>query len=167
MWLNRLFKPGTRPLTVRETNLARSIFGAAVQYQNVRIDERARIGCRRYRFAYVGFQVINCWGQLSDPHFIHEMVHVWQYQRLGAVYIPRALWAQRTPEGYQYGGIEALRRAVETGKNLMDFNFEQQGDIVADYYCLQNGWQPRWCAGDSAYLPVFEQIIHPCFRPET
>jgi len=27
-------------------------------------------------------------------------VHVWQYENLGAIYIPKALSAQFTPEGY-------------------------------------------------------------------
>lgn len=160
MLLNRLFKPNTRRLTEREMALARSIFGETIDYQKVRLDERSYIGCKHYRFAYVGFHFINCWGALSDPIFIHEMVHVWQYRRFGSVYIPRALWAQRTPEGYNYGGIAALQKAVEQDKSLTDFNYEQQGDIVADYFCLKNGWKPRWCAVEGAYLPVFEAVIY-------
>lgn len=164
--LNQLFKPQTRRMTERKIALARTVFGAAIDYSKVRLDERAMIGCRRYRFAYVGFQVINSWGALSDPLLIHELVHVWQYQRLGSVYIPRALWAQRTPEGYNYGGVNGLRQALARGKNLLDFNYEQQGDIVADFFCLRTQRQPRWCAPDPAALPVFERIIFPCFRPE-
>ncbi|MBV6439104.1 MAG: hypothetical protein DYG98_11285 [Haliscomenobacteraceae bacterium CHB4] len=159
MLLNRIAKPNTRGLTPREIALARSVFGEAIDYQKVRLDERSFIGCRQFRFAYVGFNFVNSWGDLSDPHFIHEMVHVWQYQRLGSVYIPRALWAQRTAEGYDYGGIAALQQAVEQGKSLADFNYEQQGDIAADYFCLKNGWKPRWCAANKAYLPVFEALI--------
>jgi hypothetical protein len=159
MLLNRMFKHGTRRLTAREIALARSVFGDAIDYRKVRVDERSHIGCRQYHFAYVGFNVINCWGNLSDAHFIHEMVHIWQYQHLGAVYIPRALWAQRTVEGYDYGGVEHLRRAVEEGRGFLDFNYEQQGDIVADYFCLKNGLKPRWCPANPAFLPVFETIL--------
>lgn len=164
MHLNRLFKPNTRRLTEREIALARSIFGETIDYQKVRVDERSHIGCRQYRFAYVGFHFVNSWGELSDPHFIHEMVHVWQFQRLGSVYIPRALWAQRTPEGYDYGGIAALQNAARQGKTLADFNYEQQGDIVADYFCLKNGWKPRWCAANSAYIPIFEALVERTFH---
>ena len=160
MWLNQVFKSNTRKLTLRETALARSIFGDSIDYQKVRIDEKAHIGCRQYHFAYVGFCVVNTWGRLSDAHFIHEMVHVWQYQRLGSVYIPRALYAQRTPEGYNYGGIAALRQMAEQGRGLADFNFEQQGDVVADYFCLLQGHQPRWCAADRKYLVDFERILN-------
>ena len=164
MLLNRVFKPNTRRLTEREIVLARSVFGKTVDYQKVRVDERSHIGCRQYRFAYVGFHFVNSWGKLSDPHFIHEMVHVWQFQRLGSVYIPRALWAQRTPEGYNYGGISSLKKAAEQGKTLADFNYEQQGDIVADYFCLKNGWKPRWCAANSAYIPIFESLVERTFH---
>ncbi len=151
---NRIFKPGTRRLTNREIELARLVFNESIDYQKVWIDDRARLGCRQYRFAYVGFNCINCWGKLADPHFIHEMVHVWQYQREGSVYIPRALYAQRTVEGYNYGGVEKLINA-----RWQDFNYEQQGDIVADYFCLLQGLKPRHCAPDPAYLPVFRAVL--------
>ena len=157
--LNRLLKPNTRRLTGREITLARAVFGETIDYQSVRIDERAMIGCRQYRFAYVGFNCINCWGKLSDAHFIHELVHVWQFQTLGSLYIPRALWAQRTHGGYNYGGVQALQQALREGRGLSGFNFEQQGDVVADYFCLKNGLQPRWCDANPAYLPVFEAIV--------
>lgn len=166
MFLNRIFKPNTRRLTEREIALARSVFGDAIDYQKVRVDERSHIGCRQYRFAYVGFYVVNAWGQLPDPILIHELTHVWQYQRLGSVYIPRALWAQRTAAGYDYGGTEALSQALSQGKSLTDFNYEQQADIVADYFCLKNGWQPRWCAADKAHLTNFEMLVGQFFQVE-
>ena len=159
MFLNQLFKPNTRKLTPREVTLAQSIFGNNIDYQKVRIDERARIGCKKYHFAYVGFCVINAWDPLSKPHFIHEMVHIWQYQRMGSVYIPRALYAQRTFEGYNYGDIAGLRQMAGQGRGLADFNFEQQGDVVADYFCLRQGFKPRWCPDDRVYLDDFERVI--------
>jgi hypothetical protein len=159
MMLNRLFKPNTRPLSSDEIDLAIFVFGQSIDYQKVRIDDLSRIGCRRYSFAYVGFHFINSWGALSAAHYIHEMVHVWQYQKLGIVYIPRALYAQTTPEGYNYGGIAALRKARKEKKNLLDFNYEQQGDIVADYFRLRCHQSPTWCERNQAYLPDFEYFM--------
>lgn len=159
MALNRLLKPNTRPLSERELALARSIFGEHIDYKKVRLDERSHLGCRRYRFAYVGFHYINSWGALSDADFIHEMVHVWQYQHVGAVYIARALYAQNTHEGYNYGGTEALQKALKKGLNLLDFNYEQQADIVSDYFCLKTRRQPRWCIPSPHALPVFEAAV--------
>lgn len=61
----------------------------------------------------------------------HELVHVFQYQLVGSVYIWEALTAQRRA-GYDYGGWEAL--AADPRPALRDFNREQQGQIAQDYY---------------------------------
>jgi hypothetical protein len=156
---HRLFKWNSRRLNARERALARSVFGDIIDIQRVRMDERSYIGCRQGRFAYVSFNLINSWGPLTDAHFIHELVHVWQFQQFGSVYIPRALWAQRTKEGYDYGGYEAVRMAAEQGRGLDLFNFEQQGDLIADYFCLKNNLKPRWCQPDPACLACFEQVV--------
>lgn len=79
-----------------------------------------------------------CW-------LMHELTHVWQYQQIGWGYLLKAIRAQMK-EGYAYGGAEKLREYRAGGKTLFDFNLEQQGDIVRDYYwrltCLQevNDW---------------------------
>jgi hypothetical protein len=80
---------------------------------------------------------------------------VWQYQQVGSRYIPRALYAQRTREGYNYGGVMALERA----KGWADFNYEQQAEIVADYFCLQQGLPPRYCPPDARLMGVFEALL--------
>lgn len=158
------FKGGYRRLTDAEIALARPIFGDSIDYSKVRLDERARIVCRARGCAYVSFNLINTWGPLRPATLIHELVHIWQYQRLGPVYIPRALWAQHTAEGYNYGGIAALRRAAGQGRGLLAFNYEQQGDIVADYWRLRNGEKPLWCAANPEHLAVFEAVIYADLR---
>lgn len=157
--LNRAVKFNTRPLNARELALAQSIFGSKISYERVRIDERAYLGCKHYRFAYVGFSCINTWGALSDPHLIHELVHVWQYEQVGSVYIPRALYAQTTSAGYNYGGPVGLQTALHQGATLLDFNYEQQGDLIADYFCLLHGFHPRFCPPERQYLPLFEALL--------
>jgi hypothetical protein len=67
------------------------------------------------------------------PWLVHELCHVWQAERLGWRYIPRALWAQ-VREGYDYGGPERLRTVRAQGGDLSSFNLEQQGEILAHYY---------------------------------
>jgi hypothetical protein len=66
---------------------------------------------------------------------IHELVHVYQYERVGSVYGVESLYAQRTT-GYDYGGPEGLRQALSAGKHFCAFNREQQAQIVQDYYLL-------------------------------
>ncbi|MEZ4980965.1 MAG: hypothetical protein R2769_05130 [Saprospiraceae bacterium] len=52
---------------------------------------------------------INSYGSIQNDVLVHEMVHVWQYFEKGLVYIPRALWAQKTNEGYNYGEKKHLK----------------------------------------------------------
>ncbi len=137
-------KPQTRPLSAEEISLARSIFGNSIDYQRVRIDETTRLVCKDHHICYVSFYTINSWGEFSPDIFLHEMMHVWQYQQLGGVYIPRALLAQRTAQGYNYGGVEKLMEVIARGGDIHDFNLEQQAEIVADYFCLRTGRTPRW-----------------------
>lgn len=161
---NFLVKRNTRPLTEAERALAFTIFGSELVYRRIRIDEKAYLGPKKYRFCYVSFFTINSWGKMRDDIFIHELVHIWQYQQYGASYIPRALMAQRTPEGYNYGGVNRLRATLNKQGNLLDFNFEQQADIVADYYRLNRNGRVRWGraeASDLHYYTYFIRQINP------
>lgn len=124
----------TRPLTDGEIALARPIFGERINWKRVRIDERALLGPPQFRLCYVSFYTINSWRSMPEPLFIHELTHIWQYEQLGSVYIPRALAAQWTQEGYDFGGRDNLVAARKKGKKLSDFNLEQQADIIAGYY---------------------------------
>ncbi|NJK83689.1 MAG: hypothetical protein HC912_07610 [Saprospiraceae bacterium] len=153
-WLGHRLKSSSRRLTDWEYGLAQSVFGKSIDLHRVRIDERAYLGSKQYGICYVSFNTINSWGEMSDSLLVHELVHVWQYQHFGAVYIPRALWAQRTKEGYNYGGVKALSAAIAQGKPFWAFNYEQQGDIVADYYRILMGLPPYWGNGQFNDLPI-------------
>ena len=67
---------------------------------------------------------------------MHELTHQWQYQHAGIIYLYQAMFKSPT---YQYAPIgqsqdEALKGFSKAGKVFRDFNREQQGDIVRDYY---------------------------------
>ena len=83
--------------------------------------------------AFVTFNTIHFANKISVPVFIHEVVHIWQYQKFGSVYIYRALKAQNSSEGYNYGGLESLYAKMLSNYVFTDFNFEQQGEIFEDY----------------------------------
>ncbi|TXF90876.1 hypothetical protein FUA23_03505 [Neolewinella aurantiaca] len=152
---NAIF-PGIRPLTAAEITMLRPIFGEAVPYDQIRIDERAYVGPSWSRFCYVSFHTINSWGPMSAPTLVHEVVHVWQYTHRGAAYIPRALHAQTTEMGYNYGGLEPLRKKDK----LEDFNYEQQADIIEDAFRLANGWEAQWVKGRGAeILPDYYKYL--------
>lgn len=155
-WISTLFAPRLRPLTPEELHQLYPIFGDSVPYARIRIDERAWIGPRQARFCYVSFYTINSWGPMTPPTLVHEVVHVWQYVHLGALYIPRALAAQRTAAGYDYGGLIGLERA----RRLADFNYEQMADVIEDAYRLSQGYPPQWLRGRGAEcLPAFYPFL--------
>jgi hypothetical protein len=67
---------------------------------------------------------------------IHELTHVWQYQKMGWRYLVLALQAQvrEGAEAYKFGDENGLIEAFSLGRKFSDFNLEQQGDIVRYYY---------------------------------
>lgn len=131
-----IFKPNTRPLSQEEQVLAQSIFHSTLQYDLIRIDDRAKMGTRTLALAYVSFNTINYRKVIKKAIFIHELMHIWQFQHFGSIYIAKAITAQRSKAGYDYGGVENLYRVMLRGGRLLEFNFEQQADIIEDYYLL-------------------------------
>lgn len=154
-----LAKWKTRSLTENEKRLARSVFGDAIHLERVRVDERARLGCKSHQIIYVSFYTINAWGPFRPHLLIHELVHVWQFQKMGSAYIPRALMAQRTEAHYNYGGVPALQQCIARAGKLEDFNLEQQAEIIADYYCIREKMKPTWGQGTEKDLPAYEYFL--------
>ncbi|AJX30285.1 type VI secretion system Vgr family protein [Burkholderia oklahomensis] len=60
--------------------------------------------------------------------FMHEMTHVWQHQRGYAV-----RWHALS---VTIRGDSAYRYEIEPGQVFSDFNMEQQGNLIADYFAL-------------------------------
>ncbi|NPA45485.1 MAG: hypothetical protein GXO49_08120, partial [Chlorobi bacterium] len=58
---------------------------------------------------------------------VHEMCHVWQYQNLNY------RWYKAGVEHIKFGKATYLYDISEH-KKLTDFRFEQQGEIMADYF---------------------------------
>lgn len=149
----------TRPLQDWEIEMAKSVYGSSIDYQLVRIDETAWAGPKQYNFCYVSFNLVNCWSSMPNHILIHELMHVWQYQQMGAIYMIRALIAQHTKMGYDYGGIEGIKTKVADGASLLDFNLEQQADVVADCYLLQQGYVPQWGRANLEDLIIYQHFL--------
>lgn len=131
-----LVKVNTRRLTEEEIRDASTVFGSSVNLRLVRLDMRALLGPARTKRDYTSFHTINCWREHRRDVLIHELTHVWQYERAGAIYMPQALHAQFRGAGYQYGGAAGLR-AADCGFD--GFNREQQAQIVQDFFRLRRG----------------------------
>lgn len=131
----------TRPLTRDEIDLARSVFGDAIDY--------ARVEVRNKKWAFfqpaatvmapMGHLHFNPAGDLycddfcaapldRQGLFIHEMTHVWQAQVHGRWYLP----LMRHPFcRYDY--------ALRPGQLLKRYGIEQQAEIVRHYFMQREG----------------------------
>ena len=136
-----------RLLTPGEINMAKTIFGNAIIYprvwihydsyfpfglqrQDVAMAPNGEIYMRDYYYAD-DFSAIPDTGKQHT--FIHELTHVWQYQK-GMWVRTRGLvsWAAN----YNYDFAE--------NKYLQDYSMEQQAQIVADYFLLYRYGYERW-----------------------
>ncbi|MCO6464261.1 MAG: hypothetical protein J5I52_08940 [Saprospiraceae bacterium] len=141
----KLMDKNIRSLTEEEIDLARSIYKDTIRYEAVRMNPNDRLLTKNVAIAFVSFNIINYKHQIRKEVFIHELMHIWQYQHFGSIYIARALKAQRSREGYDYGGVESLYDAMISGKKLTSYNFEQQAEMMEDYYrhqCLNKNLHP-------------------------
>ncbi|MEV6243205.1 hypothetical protein [Lentzea sp. NPDC051838] len=129
-----------RNLESREADIARSVFGDALDITLLRLAEGGLLGAfgvARTLPRLVTFPK----GVLTTPQnqaryerwLVHELTHAYQYQHGRSVWslLPTAFAGFFNKSLYDYGGAEGLR-----GKSFADFNTEQQANIVADYYYL-------------------------------
>lgn len=167
----QVIKFNSRPLEAAEITEAKKVFGDTISYWQVRVDEYSLIAVIGNLFAgksgggmgVTTFHTINFNKKIKPSPgsgdmawLVHELTHVWQYERVGSQYIGEALHAQAT-KGYDYGADNnyannangaALAGATAAGKKLADFNREQQGEIASHYYMRQHhglntaDWQP-------------------------
>ena len=133
----------TRPLNNREKEIAMVVFGKNFPLSLIGIDPHSSLFIRQKPVAYVSFHTINFKSVITDTILVHEMVHLWQYMRFGAVYISEAFWAQKWGSGYDYGGLEPLLKYSD-GLGLAAFNMEQQAEIIEEYYRWTKGIPLQW-----------------------
>jgi len=122
----------TRSMTADEIKVASSVFGNAVNYNLIGMDPASWTVKKGKAMAYVTLHTINFEKSIPNHILVHEMTHIWQYKKHGSIYMTEALYAQRWGGGYNYGGPDALKANVEKG--LKAFNFEQQAEIVEDFF---------------------------------
>lgn len=157
-WVMRVVKPNHRKLTIREIYLAKQVFGDAIDYSRVWVDERSLLASHPNIEAFVSFNCINYRGAISEAVFIHEMVHIWQYQRFGSIYIAQAWRAHRQDNAYDYGGLQNLWREMMKGTRFIDFSVEQQAEIVEDYYRVYVSGQKKIDFSAQAYTYFIQQL---------
>ena len=131
----------SRPLTTDEVDMARSIFGSAIDYGRVRLIQGKwwPLQPRRSAMAPMGDIWFHPdgggWSEdfAAEPlsaqaYFIHEMTHVWQAQKGGHFY----LMLMRHPFcRYHY--------ALKPRKPFRRYGIEQQAEIVRHRFLADRG----------------------------
>ena len=147
----------SRPLTLEEAALARTMFGDAIAYDRVRVHNR-----KWWPFQPRGITMapdgdlwfhpeggLFCGDFCESPlghqaHFIHEMTHVWQAQRSGKWWLP----LMRHPFClYDYD--------IVPGRPFERYGIEQQAEIVKHAFLLRQGA----ALPGTPPLPVYESLL--------
>jgi len=157
-------KGKARYLTTSEIAMARALFKDSIDYSKVKVHngEYLWFGMQPNDTAMTpnGEMYFNSSRFLENfaisrkrgqRWFMHEMVHVWQYQ-LG--YPVKLRGTFRIGLSYEY--------VLSEDKTLADFNMEAQGDLLADYWAIKFQSPPPVISqyryvGD---LTLFEKVLH-------
>lgn len=126
---------GGRSMMDAERRHAAAIFANSIDYDRVRL---IPVDALQFRTVGNNIYIPNDF-TIDDAYYaqtlIHELVHVWQYQHTGTSYISRSLVAQIG------GALRGSRNIaydyrLSAGDSFYDFNPEQQGLIVENYYSM-------------------------------
>jgi len=154
------------PLTGGERTAAQSVLGEnALNWDQVRVAEggflhivHALNGGR----AFTSFHTINiptggAHGRNNTAIMVHELTHVYQYERVGSLYMGQAIHAQATI-GYGYGGAAGLRSGRTGGRTYASYNREQQAQIAQDYYAQFVATGTSSGSDHEAYEPFIAEL---------
>ncbi|PUV34359.1 type IV secretion protein Rhs [Cronobacter sakazakii] len=134
-----------RLLTLGEIALARTVFGSSIVYPRVWIHHDSyfpfKLQGRNTAMSPNGELYFRDWycedfsmRSFQYEHlFIHEMSHVWQYQR--------SIWVRM--RGLTSGFI-SYKYSFEENKKLLEYRLEQQAQIIADFFLLRKFGLKLW-----------------------
>jgi len=121
-----------RSMTDYERSKAFEVFGSALAMDDVKLSQGGVMtlgGYSRTLPDHIYFET----GVLQRDFsiLIHELGHVWQYQHGGSVL---GLACSAIEGDYDYDGEHGLRDALAHGRAFSDFGYEEQAQILQDYY---------------------------------
>jgi len=130
LWL----EPAGRRLTLDEQAVFAPIFAGSVRLDRVLVKEGfiGILGVSGRAFTLGRF--IYSPKPLPRDVLLHELVHVWQFEREGLGYLSRAIWAQGPGGGYDH---ITPRKA---GRTFVQLNPEQQAQWVQDLFRAGKLW---------------------------
>ena len=164
----------SRPLTDGETALAKTVFGASIDYGAVRISDEKFLGLNFLPEGTAMAPNGNLYmpGCYKDDYsqepvmwqgtFIHEMTHVWQFQNKILQPIAEAF---KLTLKHDFNYTAAYAYTLDGKKDLLDYNMEQQASIVQDYFAMkQDGYYSPWgncqnTCDDDEKKKLFEKVM--------
>ena len=167
----------SRKLTQNEIDMAKTVFGDAIDYDVVRINDKKYMFFQSKHVAmapngnlYMGAQLKSDDYALENSFskrslFIHEMAHVWQFQN--KILHPLKTGVKlMVKHAFNYGAAYPYK--LDSKKDLLEYNMEQQASIIQDYFLLNHQGVFRWqgnCKNDekvakraAAYEKVLENF---------
>lgn len=152
------------PLSEEEVASVSEVLGPhALRFREVRVLES---GLFNYVFRFNGNLAFAAWRTVCLPvsghHtradrsiLVHELTHVYQYERVGTRYLGEAIYMlmKTQRDCYNYGGPAGLAAAARSGVRYRDFNREQQAMIAQDFYILKARGEDV-----TAYEPFIRQL---------
>jgi len=136
----------SRPLTAGEIAISRELFGNAINYMSVKVHnkEYLPLGMQKNDVAMTPngeiywpkrfFQEDYSAATPENQHwFMHEMVHVWQYQ-LGFGVKRHGIFSWAANYNYE----------LTASKDISSFKMEQQACVMADYWILVKHGEAAW-----------------------
>ena len=177
-----VMKINDRPLTAGEIAMARLVFKDSINYSIVRIhnEEYLPFGLQNDEAAMTpnGGMYFNPdrfkldFSTETDSEkiwFMHEMVHIWQYQ-LGYSVTWHGFWIAVTggyiggrayrfdPSNYK-DPKDSSKDSPDLYKTLPDFNMEQQGEIISQYFGANYLGDARLLQNLTFYERVLQEFI--------
>lgn len=163
-----------RTLTPGEIDLAKRVFKDSIDYGKVKIHnkkyllfqpdesgmtpngEMYLVGEQTYRDDYSASRAS------LRALFIHEMVHVWQYQ-LKVLSPVAAAIKESILNFFDYD--KAYEYELKTGKDLLNYRIEQQAQTIEDFYLWYMEARPparervKNVGSPSTYLPLYPRVL--------
>lgn len=136
-----------RGLTEGEIKFLDGYFFGQVQYDRIRVIKggvpNPKSGAMTIN-SLIFFQTFNYTDDFSTSDtvfkkaiFVHEVCHVWQYQKK----IKGYWWFKALLEHIKFGK-ETYKYQLESDKTFADYRFEQMGQMIEDYAYLRESGQP-------------------------
>ena len=145
-----------RKLNNNEVQILKSLYFNEIDYDKVRLTNQHLFShlLKRYNGIVFDNTVVFTKKSYKDDFsintgsmalLIHEMCHVWQYQNLNY------RWIKAGIEHIKFGK-STYKYNITDHKKLTDFRFEQQGEIMADYFRLKQKNSPK--------VKIYEDVIY-------